>query len=113
MHIEKSPSFCFVGHCKKESDWLANNKIEKVFLGEAFEVEKMEVGYSKKFENVLQLAFKSYRIDFAFDSKTKMELWYKALEAITSECMCVCVCVLNCYAVKFRAVLSRKPNKLS
>lgn len=49
----------------------------------------MEIGYSKKFENVLQVAFKSYRIDFAFDSKTKMELWYKALETITSEYVCV------------------------
>ena len=88
LHAEKSPSFCFIGHCKKETDWLANNKIEKVFLGEAFEVKKMETGYSRKFEPILQVAFKSYRIDLAFDSITKMEVWYKALEAINSECPC-------------------------
>ncbi len=91
LHTEKSPSFCFIGHCKKETDWLADNKIEKVFLGEAFDVEKMETGYSKKFEHVLQVAFKYYRIDLAFDSKTKMDLWYKALETINSKCGCMCV----------------------
>ena len=85
LHTEISPAYSFIGHCKKESDWLAKNKIEKLFLGDPFDVEKLPTGYSKKFEFVVQVTFKVYRVDLAFDSKTKMEQWYNRLRTVLGE----------------------------
>lgn len=57
----------------------------KCYFGEAFSVERAPGDYSKKFGNVLQLTFEAYRLDLAFDSMTKMELWYKTLQLVVGE----------------------------
>ena len=82
LNAEVSPALCYLGYCKKEADWLSNGKsINKVGLDD-FTVGKMEAGYSKKHANILQIAFKYYSIDLAFDSVTKMDAWLRALRSV-------------------------------
>lgn len=78
--MEISPNYSYIGSCKKESDWLIDSQtVAKCFLDETFRVERQPPGYSKKFENVLQLVFKGYQLDLGFDSMTKLDQWFKAL----------------------------------
>lgn len=80
LHVEISPNYCYIGYCKKESDWLVDTQtIAKCSLDDAFRVERSPPGYSKKYENVLQLIFKGYKLDLGFDSMTKLDQWLKAL----------------------------------
>lgn len=80
LHIEVSPNYSYIGYCKKESDWLVDSQtIAKCFLDDTFKVERPPPTYSKKYENVLQLTFKGYRLDLGFESMTKLDQWYKAL----------------------------------
>ena len=80
------PNSSYIGYCKKESDWLADiQNIAKCYLGETFKVEHMPPGYSKKYDNVLQLLFKGYRLDLGFDSLTKLDQWFKALQIISGK----------------------------
>lgn len=81
LHVEISPNYSYIGYCKKEADWLSDSQtIAKCFLDEKFTVERPPPGYSKKYEYVLQLVFKGYRLDLGFDSMTKLEQWFKALQ---------------------------------
>jgi len=83
LSTEISPSFCCISYCKKESDWLLNSKsIVKCPLGD-FKLMRAPPGYSKKHENILQLVFSSYTLSLAFDSMTKMDDWYIALQTVT------------------------------
>lgn len=85
LKTEISPASSFIAYCKKEDDWLLNQKsIAKSFLGEEFTVKPASPDYSKKFSRrVLQLTFSSYRLDLAFDSMTKMDQWCKALQLLS------------------------------
>ncbi len=84
--MEITPNQSYIGYCKKESDWLADNQtIAKCYLGETFKVERPVAGYSKKYSNVVQLVFKGYRLDLAFDSMTKLDQWFKALQVLSGE----------------------------
>lgn len=81
LHVEISPNYSFIGYCKKESDWLIDSQtIAKCYLRDTFRVERPPPGYSKKYENVLQLVFKGYQLDLGFDSMTKLDQWFKALQ---------------------------------
>lgn len=78
--MEVSPNYSYIGYCKKEADWLADSQtIAKCMLDESFKVDRPPAGYSKKFDNVLQLTFKGYRLDLSFESMTKLDQWFKAL----------------------------------
>ncbi len=80
LHSVLSPVFSFVGHCKTERDWLVNSQsIAKCFLGE-FKLSRPQV---KGYGNVLQLSFKLYAVQFAFDSMTKMDQWYNVLQKVS------------------------------
>lgn len=84
LNVEISPNYSYIGYCKKESDWLIDSQtIAKCFLGATFKVERLPPGYSKKYDNVLQLIFKGYKLDLGFDSMTKLDQWYKALVVIS------------------------------
>lgn len=86
LHVEISPNYSYIGHCKKEADWLMDNQtISKCCLDESFRVERPPPGYSKKYENVLQLLFKGYQLDLGFDSMTKLDQWFKALQVTSGE----------------------------
>lgn len=85
LSTEISPSNCCLSYCKKESDWLLNSQsIIKCFLGD-FSVMRTQAGYSKKHDNVLLVVFGSYTFNLAFESMTKMDEWYSALQAVTSK----------------------------
>jgi hypothetical protein len=103
LHVEISPNYSYIGYCKKESDWLLDSQcLSRCFLDETFRVERQQPGYSKKFENVLQLVFKGYQLDLGFDSMTKLDQWLKAL-SVTSGTPCMSsvanmhVCSAGCY----------------
>lgn len=86
LNAEITPDLSYIGYCKKESDWLIDSQtIAKCFLGESFQVERPPPGYSKKYGNVLQLIFKGYRLDLGFDSMTKLDQWFKALQVVSGE----------------------------
>ena len=90
LNLEISPSYSYIGYCKKESDWLSDSQtIAKCYLDEPFSVERPQPGYSKKYENVLQLIFKGYRLDLGFDSMTKLDQWYKALQVASGKISCI------------------------
>ena len=85
LSTEISPSFCCISYCKKESNWLLNSKsVVKCPLAD-FKLMRAPPGYSKKHENILQLVFSSYTLSLAFDSMTKMDDWYVALQTVTGE----------------------------
>lgn len=87
LSTEISPSNCCLSYCKKESDWLLNSQsIIKCFLGD-FSVMRTQAGYSKKHDNILLVVFGSYTFNLAFESMTKMDEWYSALQAVTSKCV--------------------------
>ncbi len=88
LNIEISPNYSYIGYCKKESDWLIDSQtIAKCYLDETFKVARPPAGYSKKYENVIQLIFKGYRLDLGFDSMTKLDQWYKALQVASGKCI--------------------------
>lgn len=71
---------CFIGYGKTERDWLVNSQaITKCFLGK-FVLSRVEV---KSCDNVLQLIFKTFAIQLAFDSMTKMDHWYNVLQKVS------------------------------
>ena len=87
LSTEISPSNCCLSYCKKESDWLLNSQsIVTCPLGD-FSVVRTQAGYSKKHENVLLVVFSSCTFNLAFESMTKMDEWYSALQAVTSKIM--------------------------
>ena len=92
LRTEISPATSFIAYCKKEEDWLINQKtVAKCFLGNEFTVKPAPPDYSKKFSRkVLQLTFPSYRLDLAFDSMTKMDQWCKALQMLSGMCVSAC-----------------------
>lgn len=63
---------------------LNSQSIIKCFLGD-FSVMRTQAGYSKKHDNVLLVVFGSYTFNLAFESMTKMDEWYSALQAVTSK----------------------------
>ena len=80
MNTQISPTYSYVGYCKSESDWLLNNQsITRCFLGD-FKLSRMQV---KGYDNVLQLGFKFYSLEVAFDSMTKMDQWYNILQKVS------------------------------
>lgn len=86
VHVEISPNYSYIGYCKKESDWLADSQtISKCYLDEAFSVQRPSSGYSKKYENVLQLVFKGYQLDLGFDSVTKLDQWFRGLQVTSGK----------------------------
>lgn len=86
VHVEISPNYSYIGYCKKEADWLADSQtISKCYLDEAFTVQRPASGYSKKYENVLQLIFKGYQLDLGFESVTKLDQWFKALQVTSGK----------------------------
>ena len=74
-----SPSKCSLNYCKKETDWLSNkqSEISKCQLT-GFSVQKA-TGRGKH-DNHLIISLHAYDIYLSFESVTKMEQWYKALE---------------------------------
>ncbi len=80
IHSELSPMHSFIGYGKTERDWLVNSQsISKCFLGE-FKLSRLEV---KGYDNVLQLSFKMFAVQLAFDSMTKMDQWYNILQKVS------------------------------
>ena len=74
-----SPSKCSLIYCKKETDWLSNkqSEISKCQLT-GFSVQNA-TGRGKH-DNHLIISLHAYDICLSFESVTKMEQWYKALE---------------------------------
>jgi hypothetical protein len=87
LKTDISPAQSFIAYCKKEDEWLLNQKsIAKCFLGVEFTVKPAPPDYSKKYsKRVLQLTFPSYRLDLAFDSMTKMDQWCKPLQMLSGK----------------------------
>ena len=84
--MEISPNYSYIGYCKKEADWLADSQtISKCSLDEGFTVQRPPSGYSKKYGNVLQLVFKGYQLDLGFESVTKLDKWFKALQVTSGK----------------------------
>ena len=79
LSTEISPAHCFIHYCKKEGDWLLkNSSVAKCPLDD-FQLQRVQ---TKGFDNVLQLSFPDYSLEIAFDSLTKMDQWYNALQPI-------------------------------
>ena len=97
LKVEVVPNQSYIGYCKKEADWLSDSQtIAKCYLGETFKVERPAPGYSKKYDNVLQLTFKGYRLDLGFDSMTKLDQWHKALQGLSGKLSCFSFFCLHC-----------------
>lgn len=90
LKCELSPSYCFVGYCRAEKDWLLNGEqVPKVYLGD-FKVSRMA---TKSRENVLLLKFGGYSLQLAFNSVTKMEQWHATLQNILGGYIASSLCV--------------------
>ena len=82
VHTEVSPLDCYVGCCKKESNWLNNNQaIVKYSLNE-FAVSMMS---TKKHDKVVRLDFPSLSIEMSFESQTKLDHYFQLLNGVRSK----------------------------
>ena len=69
-HCQVSPLDSFLSHCKKESQWLKNDR----------SVSKYDLS------NVTRIVLPSFTIELAFDSQTKMDLYFKLLSKVSGKC---------------------------
>ena len=76
-----SPSKCCLDYCKKESDWLSKNQSEITRCQlTSFSVQKF-TGCGENPNHVI-ISLSSYAICLSFESSSKMDQWYGALERL-------------------------------
>ncbi|KAL5466862.1 hypothetical protein EMCRGX_G031019 [Ephydatia muelleri] len=76
-----SPSKCCLDYCKKESDWLSKNQSEITRCQlTSFSVQKF-TGCGENANHVI-ISLSSYAICLSFESSSKMDQWYGALERL-------------------------------
>ena len=99
LHVELSPSECYLCYCGEEKQWLLKENLHKLPLADLSDVNRID--------NTLELVFSEQPSDAAasleigFQSLTKTDEWFSALKQMQRECMrrdpllvCVCVCVI-------------------
>lgn len=81
-HCQVSPFDSFISYCKKESQWLKNdNSVSKYTLSD-FTVSMIT---TRKHDKVIKIELPSFTIELAFDSQTKMDLYFKLLSKVSSK----------------------------
>ena len=82
VHTEVSPLDCYVGYCRKESNWLNNNQaIVKYSLSE-FALSMLS---TKKHDKIMRLDFPSISVEMSFESQTKLDHYFQLLNRVCSK----------------------------
>ena len=73
----------FLSHCKKESQWLKNDRsVSKYDLSNV----TVSLTSTRKHDKVIRIVLPSFTIELAFDSQTKMDLYFKLLSKVSGKC---------------------------
>ena len=81
-HCQVSPFDSFISYCKKESQWLKNdNSVSKYTLSDF----TVSMTTTRKHDKVIKIELPSFTIELAFDSQTKMDLYFKLLSKVSSK----------------------------
>jgi hypothetical protein len=75
-----SPFDSFLSHCKKESQWLKNDRSISKYALSDFTVSLTS---TRKHDKVIRLLLPSLTIELSFDSQTKMDLYFKLLSKVS------------------------------
>jgi hypothetical protein len=78
-----SPFDSFLSHCKKESQWLKNDRSISKYALSDFTVSLTS---TRKHDKVIRLLLPSLTIELSFDSQTKMDLYFKLLSKVSCKC---------------------------
>ena len=82
-HCQVSPLDSFLSHCKKESQWLKNDRsVSKYDLSNV----TVSLTSTRKHDKVIRIVLPSFTIELAFDSQTKMDLYFKLLSKVSGKC---------------------------